>query len=701
MQVVAIPEPRRPMNAERTAGRSEREPGSPASRASAGFGRRPSQVPISVVAPVALPVVQRSCSCGQSSPDGAQCADCAKDHERGGGALQRRRAGTGVPALGHGSPAPAVVHGAIGAAGQPLPDGVRADFERRLGADFSDVRVHTDELADRSARAVQATAYTVANHVVFASGAYVPQSTQGHRLLAHELTHVIQQTGGAARPSTGPLRIDTSGETAAERAESGPAQRAPSAGVLGPSVGTAVQRQAIPFEVPEIPELPGGEFPDIGDFGEFPDIEEMPDVGELPETGDGVPETGDGVPETGDGVPQTGDGVPDTGEGTPGTGEQPGQTPRTGPKLGPWPGPVPVPVPHPDPGEPDQDEDKSCGTPRLPLTVVSWTTGPLGQPKSVTARPLTMCPGNTRGSIASRSLYRAQRACLRAKLPPGKAEQWEWSHLLHGKTRRSGNESLHGPGDQMWNIIIAHQSINGGMSRNVERQALFQAYRLKKTLWYEAVVDAYHPGAEFFAKSITVRYGLLDPVTRAAGPAIVNQAFSSPVVPPACPPTAAAGPGSSGAKPGGGAPGAGAAAAPKPAAQKPAAPPPVADFTREIEQMCFRLESSRFTVTKGGLKVTFRTRWTNPKTGCLPHEQIFVSLMRHNRIVSDDTVSTTPLTPGRIMTLTWRHLPDDDYYLVLATVPWHNQHCCLTGELSFFEFDAPRQSHHRKLPDIA
>jgi hypothetical protein len=695
MQVVAIPEPRRVVNAERTTAEPARERGQPVSRMPAGVGRRPSQVPISAVAPVASPVVQRACSCGGSSSDGGQCADCAKDHERGSGELQRRRPGTGAPALGHGSPAPHVVHGAIGSAGQPLPDGVRADFERRFVADFSGVRVHTDELADRSARAVQATAFTVANHVVFSRGAYAPQSTSGHRLLAHELTHVIQQNGGAARPSNGPLRIDTSGEAAAERAESGPAQRAPSAGVTGLASHHAVQRQALPFEVPEIPELPGGGFPDIGDFGEIPDIEEMPDIGELPESGEGVPETGDGVPETGDGVP-------DTGEGTPGAGEEPGEAPRAGPKPGPWPGPVPVPVPfpHTDPGEPDKDEDKSCGTPRLPRTVVTWATGPLGQPKSVTARPLTMCAGNTRGSIASRSLYRAQRACIKAKLPPDKSRQWVWSHMLHGMTPRTATRSLHGPGNQMWNIIIAHKDINDAMFQRVEWQALSRAYDLKQTLWYEASVDAYHPGAEFFAKSITVRYGLLNPVTGAAGPAIVNQAFSSPEVPPACPPTAAAGAGSPGAKPGAGPPGAGTTTAPKPTAKKPAAPPPAADFTRKIEQMCFRLESGRFTVKKGGLKVTFRTRWMNPKTGCLPNEQIFVILRRHNRILSDDTVSSTPLTPGRIMTLTWRHLPDDDYYFVFATVPWHSQQCCLTGDLSFFAFDAPRPSRHRKEPDI-
>jgi hypothetical protein len=67
-------------------------------------------------------------------------------------------------------------------------------MEPRFGPDFSRVRVHTDAWAVKSARALNALAYTVGRDVVFGRGQYAPQSNQGRRLLAHELTHVLQQS---------------------------------------------------------------------------------------------------------------------------------------------------------------------------------------------------------------------------------------------------------------------------------------------------------------------------------------------------------------------------------------------------------------------------------------------------------------------------------------------------------------------------
>jgi hypothetical protein len=66
-------------------------------------------------------------------------------------------------------------------------------MEPRFGHDFSQVRVHTDAHAASSARAVDALAYTVREHIAFATGQYAPESNEGRRLLAHELTHVVQQ----------------------------------------------------------------------------------------------------------------------------------------------------------------------------------------------------------------------------------------------------------------------------------------------------------------------------------------------------------------------------------------------------------------------------------------------------------------------------------------------------------------------------
>ena len=77
--------------------------------------------------------------------------------------------------------------------GQPLPTSVRAFFEPRFERDFSQVRVHADTPAAESAQAVQALAYTVGSDIVFGAGQYAPATTAGQRLLAHELTHVVQQ----------------------------------------------------------------------------------------------------------------------------------------------------------------------------------------------------------------------------------------------------------------------------------------------------------------------------------------------------------------------------------------------------------------------------------------------------------------------------------------------------------------------------
>jgi len=78
--------------------------------------------------------------------------------------------------------------------GRKLDDATRAFMEPRFGHDFSQVQVHTDARAAESAQAINALAYTVGPNVVFGAGQYAPGTTTGKRLLAHELTHVVQQT---------------------------------------------------------------------------------------------------------------------------------------------------------------------------------------------------------------------------------------------------------------------------------------------------------------------------------------------------------------------------------------------------------------------------------------------------------------------------------------------------------------------------
>ena len=88
---------------------------------------------------------------------------------------------------------------AIAGGGMPLAPAARTDMEARLGVGFDAVRVHTDANAAHLARSVNALAFTTGNDIVFGDGQYRPDDPEGKRLLAHELTHVVQQTGGTER----------------------------------------------------------------------------------------------------------------------------------------------------------------------------------------------------------------------------------------------------------------------------------------------------------------------------------------------------------------------------------------------------------------------------------------------------------------------------------------------------------------------
>jgi hypothetical protein len=99
------------------------------------------------------------------------------------------------------------VRGTVRSNGRPLDRATRGYMEARIGFDFGRVRVHTDEQAAISARSMGALAYTVGSHVVFARGAYAPDTAQGRRLLAHELTHVVQQSPGPRPVAAGSAPI--------------------------------------------------------------------------------------------------------------------------------------------------------------------------------------------------------------------------------------------------------------------------------------------------------------------------------------------------------------------------------------------------------------------------------------------------------------------------------------------------------------
>ena len=95
--------------------------------------------------------------------------------------------------------APDSVHRTLASPGRTLEPELRGTMEQRFGRDFGNVRIHTDAASAQSARDVQALAYTVGSDVVFAAGRYAPGTPDGQRLLAHELTHVVQQADTSGR----------------------------------------------------------------------------------------------------------------------------------------------------------------------------------------------------------------------------------------------------------------------------------------------------------------------------------------------------------------------------------------------------------------------------------------------------------------------------------------------------------------------
>lgn len=92
--------------------------------------------------------------------------------------------------------APASVDRVLSGSGRPLDPAVQQDMGQRFGHDFSQVRVHTDSVAEQSAQDINAHAYTVGHNIVFGAGGFAPRSHEGRRLIAHELTHVLQQSDG-------------------------------------------------------------------------------------------------------------------------------------------------------------------------------------------------------------------------------------------------------------------------------------------------------------------------------------------------------------------------------------------------------------------------------------------------------------------------------------------------------------------------
>lgn len=133
--------------------------------------------------------MQRACACGGA------CPECAASNQSSRG--RKRLQTKAIKSTDRGSStAPSIVRDVLSQPGKPLHQSTRTSMEGRFGYDFSQVRVHTDGKAAKSAQSVNARAYTVGSNVVFGSGQYSPSSRSGQHLLAHELTHVVQQSQG-------------------------------------------------------------------------------------------------------------------------------------------------------------------------------------------------------------------------------------------------------------------------------------------------------------------------------------------------------------------------------------------------------------------------------------------------------------------------------------------------------------------------
>lgn len=183
-------------------------------------------------------LLQRKCACGTHA-GGGTCSSCARKRHT----LQRAAHADAAD----GAPVPDVVRDVLRSPGQLLDRSTRRFMEDRFRRDFSTVRVHADARAATSAAAVGALAYTVGQHIVFGTGHYAPQSPAGRHLLAHELTHTVQQ--GHAMGAVSPQLVTGPANTAQE-IEADHVATQVCAGAFAPGVIAAaapvVQRQLAP-----------------------------------------------------------------------------------------------------------------------------------------------------------------------------------------------------------------------------------------------------------------------------------------------------------------------------------------------------------------------------------------------------------------------------------------------------------------------
>ncbi|MDS0283960.1 DUF4157 domain-containing protein [Haloarcula onubensis] len=145
-----------------------------------------------------------------------------------------QRSAKNASPLGAETTAPDAVHEVLESRGRPLPDRIQSDIEDRMDASFGDVTVHTGAKAADACDAINARAFTVGNHIAFNTGEYDPASPEGQHVLAHELAHVEQQTGGAiSMLPQDDLDLEIDPDPQLEREAEETAQRVMEGGELG------------------------------------------------------------------------------------------------------------------------------------------------------------------------------------------------------------------------------------------------------------------------------------------------------------------------------------------------------------------------------------------------------------------------------------------------------------------------------------
>ncbi|MBA3946492.1 MAG: DUF4157 domain-containing protein [Herpetosiphonaceae bacterium] len=192
-----------------------------------------------------IPAHQGVDGCNQHISWSSKCEECHKRREK---TLQR----TAVKGLSR--EIPLIVADVLLSPSQPLDTHTRSFMESRFGHDFSHVHVHTNAPAAASARAVNAHAYTVGHDIVFGAGQYVPETSAGQQLLAHELTHVVQQNG-LGMGSFSSLRVGPI-DNPLERQAAASARDVGGAVALSQSTGSLLQRA--PIDPSERPIQPHG-----------------------------------------------------------------------------------------------------------------------------------------------------------------------------------------------------------------------------------------------------------------------------------------------------------------------------------------------------------------------------------------------------------------------------------------------------------